>query len=131
MYWDDRVLGGWANQPHSLRPAPGAQPVTFRLPYTIGLVKGGPNPAGGKALIDYLLSKEVQAKVTDVFGLPARSDVEPGGANGKAVMDAVKGVEVVAVDWTHIIDKQDAWKKRWREQVIGGSGKQLEVVKSK
>jgi 2-aminoethylphosphonate transport system substrate-binding protein len=131
MDMDDRVHGGMAIQPHFLRPAPGAKPVTFSLPYTIGLVKGSPNEAGGKALIDYLLSKEVQAKVTDVFGLPARSDVEPTGDNAKIVLDAVKDVDVVAVDWAHIIDKQDAWKERWRTQVIGASGKELEVVKPK
>jgi 2-aminoethylphosphonate transport system substrate-binding protein len=131
MDMDDRVHGGMAIQPHFLRPAPGAKPVTFDLPYTIGLVKGAPNTAGGKALIDYLLSKEVQEKVTDVFGLSARTDVQPSGANAKVVLDAVKDVEVVAVDWNHIIAKQDAWKERWRKEVIGASGKELEVVKPK
>lgn len=131
MDMDDNVHGGMAIQPHFLRPAPGAKPVTFQLPYTIGLVKGGPNPEGGKALIDYLLSKDVQSKVADVFGLPARSDVEPSGPNGKVVTDAIKDVEVVQVDWDHIIAKQDAWKERWKSQVIGASGKPLEVVKPK
>src|SRR5258705_3826892 len=38
------------------------------LPTNISLVKGGPNQAGAKELIDYFLSKEVQAKVINVFG---------------------------------------------------------------
>lgn len=131
MDMDDNVHGGMTIKPVFLRPSPGAKPVTFELPYDISLVKGGPNPAGGKALIDYLLSKEVQSKVSDVFGLPARSDVEPSGPNGKLLADAVKGVEVIEVDWNHVLAKQDAWKQRWRDQVVGSSGKQIEVVKPK
>jgi 2-aminoethylphosphonate transport system substrate-binding protein len=131
MDMDDKVHGGLAIEPIFLRPSAGAKPVTFELPYAIALVKGGPNAAGGKALIDYLLSKEVQEKVGDVFGIPARSDVKPSGANGQAIADAVKGVEVVQVDWNHILDKQQAWKDRWRKEVIGTSTKNIEVVKPK
>ncbi|HLI13622.1 MAG TPA: 2-aminoethylphosphonate ABC transporter substrate-binding protein [Alphaproteobacteria bacterium] len=129
MDMDDKVHGGLAIEPTFLRPAPGQQPVTFSLPYAIALVKGGPNPAGGKALIDYLLSKEVQAKVTDVFGLPARDDVQPTGANAKAILAAVKDVKVVEVDWNHVLEKQKAWQERWRSEVIGASNKPIEVVK--
>ncbi|HYB58460.1 MAG TPA: 2-aminoethylphosphonate ABC transporter substrate-binding protein [Alphaproteobacteria bacterium] len=129
MDMDDKVHGGMAIEPIFLRPSPGAKPVTFSLPYTIQLAKGGPNPEGGKALIDYLLSKEVQAKVSDVFGLPARSDVKPEGPNAKVLADAIKGVEVVQVDWKHIIDKQKAWQDRWRSQVIGSSTKTIDRVK--
>lgn len=130
MDMDDKVHGGMAIEPVFLRPSAGAKPVTFSLPYTIQLAKGGPNPEGGKALIDYLLSKEVQAKVSDVFGLPGRSDVKPEGANAKVLADAIKDVEVVPVDWTMIISKQKAWQDRWRSQVIGSSSKTIDRVKS-
>ena len=128
MDMDDKVHGGMAIEPTFLRPAPGHKPVTFSLPYTIQLGKG-PNPEGGKALIDYLLSKEVQGKVSDVFGLPARSDVKPEGPNAKVLEDAIKGVEVVTVDWNMIIAKQKAWQERWRSQVIGAATKTLDRVK--
>ena len=36
---------------------------TLVVPTTIALIKGGPNPGGGKALIDYLLSPEVEARL--------------------------------------------------------------------
>ena len=131
MDMDDSVHGGMAIEPRFLRPAAGAKPVTFSLPYTIQLVKGGPNADGGKALFDYLLSKEVQAKVTDVFGLPARNDVEPTGPNAKVVTDAVKDVDVLPVDWNYVIGKMKAWQDRWKSQVIGAADKPLEVVKPK
>lgn len=131
MDMDDKVHGGLAIEPVFLRPAPGEKPVTFSLPYAMGLAKGGPNPEGGKVLIDYLMSKEVQAKVSDVFGIPGRSDVEPAGPNAKIMADAIKDVEVIQVDWAHILDKQAAWKNRWRSEVIGSSNKPIEVVKPK
>lgn len=33
------------------------------IPNTVALIRGGPNPEGGKALIDYLLSPEVEGKL--------------------------------------------------------------------
>src|SRR5258705_7268149 len=99
------------------------------LPTNISVVKGGPNPAGAKELIDYFLSKEVQAKVINVFGMPVRNDIEPAGENAKMVMNAMKDVDVLPVDWVRILERQDAWKERWRRQVIGASGKPTEVVK--
>ena len=131
MDMDDKVHGGLAIEPVFLRPAAGEKRVTFSLPYAMGLVKGGPNPEGGKALIDYLMSKDVQAKVSDVFGIPGRSDVELTGPNAKVIADAVKDVQVVQVDWAHVLDKQAAWKNRWRTEVIGSSSKPIEVVKPK
>ncbi len=131
MDMDDKVHGGLAIEPVFLRPAPGEKPVTFSLPYAMGLAKGGPNPEGGKALIDYLMSKDVQAKVSDVFGLPGRGDVEPTGPNAKVIADAIQDVQVIQVDWAHVLDKQSAWKNRWRSEVIGSSSKPIEVVKPK
>jgi iron(III) transport system substrate-binding protein len=36
---------------------------TLVVPTTVALIRGGPNPEGGKALIDYLLSPEVEARL--------------------------------------------------------------------
>jgi 2-aminoethylphosphonate transport system substrate-binding protein len=130
MDMDDKIHGGLAIEPVFLRPAAGEKPVTFSLPYAISLVKGGPNPEGGKALIDFLLSKEVQEKTPDVFGIPARNDIQASGGNGKAVMDAIKDVQVVQIDWNHVLDKQKAWQDRWKNEVIGSdASKKLDVVK--
>lgn len=39
---------------------------TLIIPNTIALIKNGPNPKGGQALIDYLLSNEVEEKLANM-----------------------------------------------------------------
>ena len=101
------------------------------MPYAIGLIKNGPNQAEGKKLIDYLMSTEVQAKVPDIFGIPGRTDVPLAGKNGEAVKQAIAGVKLIPVDWNQVMAKKADWTARWKNDVIGSSGKQIEVVKPK
>ena len=101
------------------------------MPYAIGLIKGGPNQAEGKKLIDYLMSTDVQSKVPDIFGIPGRTDVALSGKNGEAVKQAIQGVKLIPVDWNQVMAKKADWTTRWKNEVIGSSGKPLEVVKPK
>ncbi|HEX3382409.1 MAG TPA: 2-aminoethylphosphonate ABC transporter substrate-binding protein, partial [Paraburkholderia sp.] len=89
------------------------------------------NQAEGKKLIDYLMSTEVQAKVPDIFGIPGRTDVPLAGKNGATVKEAISGVKVIPVDWNQVMVKKADWTARWKNEVIGSSGKQIEVVKPK
>jgi iron(III) transport system substrate-binding protein len=51
----------------------------------MALVARGPNPEGGKALIDFIASKEGQTIIVEKFGRrPVRGDV-PGPASSPAV----------------------------------------------
>ncbi|WP_179405339.1 2-aminoethylphosphonate ABC transporter substrate-binding protein [Burkholderia guangdongensis] len=129
MDLDDAANGGLSLKPVFLAAQAGGQPTTFQLPYAIGLIKNGPNQGEGKKLIDYLMSTEVQAKVPDIFGIPGRTDVPLAGKNGEAVKQAIAGVKLVPVDWTQVMAKKADWTARWKSEVIGGSGKPLEVVK--
>ncbi|MBN3754390.1 2-aminoethylphosphonate ABC transporter substrate-binding protein [Paraburkholderia sp. Tr-20389] len=131
MDLDDAANGGLSLRPIFLAAEPGGQPTTFQLPYAIGLIKNGPNQAGGKKLIDYLMSTEVQAKVPDIFGIPGRSDVPLSGKNGTVVKQAISGVKLIPVDWNQVMAKKADWTARWKSEVIGNSGKQIEVVKPK
>ncbi|MCX4163262.1 MULTISPECIES: 2-aminoethylphosphonate ABC transporter substrate-binding protein [Paraburkholderia] len=131
MDLDDAANGGLSLKPIFLAADAGGQPSTFQLPYAIGLIKGGPNQAEGKKLIDYLMSTDVQAKVPDIFGIPGRTDVPLAGKNGAAVKQAIAGVKLIPVDWTQVMAKKADWTTRWKNDVIGDSGKQLEVVKPK
>ena len=131
MDLDDAANGGLSLKPIFLAAEPGGQPTTFQLPYAIGLIKNGPNQAQGKKLIDYLMSTEVQSKVPDIFGIPARTDVALSGKNGTAVKQAIAGVKLIPVDWNQVMSKKADWTARWKSDVIGNSGKQLEVVKPK
>ncbi|MDI7064991.1 hypothetical protein QMO17_27285, partial [Klebsiella pneumoniae] len=78
-----------------------------------------------------LMSTDVQAKVPDIFGIPGRTDVPLAGKNGEAVKKAIAGVHLIPVDWTQVMAKKADWTARWKSDVIGSSGKQLEVVKPK
>ncbi|MCM2494188.1 2-aminoethylphosphonate ABC transporter substrate-binding protein [Burkholderia glumae] len=131
MDLDDAEHGGLSVKPVFLSAKAGEAPTTFQLPYAIGLIKGGPNPDEGRKLIDYLMSADVQAKVPDMFGIPGRSDVPLAGKNGEAVKRAIAGVKLIAVDWNAVMAKKAGWTERWKKDVIGGSGKQTEVVKPK
>ncbi|PLZ02980.1 2-aminoethylphosphonate ABC transporter substrate-binding protein [Burkholderia sp. WAC0059] len=129
MDLDDAADGGLSLKPIFLAAEPGGRPTTFQLPYAIGLIKNGPNPTEGKKLIDYLMSVQVQSKVPDIFGIPARTDVPLTGKNGAVVKEAIAGVHLIPVDWSQVMAKQAGWTTRWKNEVIGSSGKQTEVVK--
>ncbi|MBV8627149.1 MAG: 2-aminoethylphosphonate ABC transporter substrate-binding protein [Paraburkholderia sp.] len=128
MDLDDAANGGLTLKPIFLS-VDGGQPTTFQLPYAIGLIKNGPNQAEGKKLIDYLMSTDVQSKVPDIFGIPGRTDVALTGKNGAAVKQAIEGVKLIPVDWNQVMAKKADWTTRWKNEVIGSSGKQLDVVK--
>ena len=53
------------------------------------------------------------------------------GKNGEAVKKAIAGVKLIPVDWTQVMAKKPVWIERWKKDVIGSSGKQLDVVKPK
>jgi 2-aminoethylphosphonate transport system substrate-binding protein len=129
MDLDDASNGGLSLKPIFLTAKAGTAPTTFQLPYAIGVIKGGPNQAEGKKLVDYLMSKEVQAKVPDIYGIPGRTDVPLAGKNGETVKAAIAGVKLIPVDWNQVMDKKAAWTTRWKTDVIGNSGKPVEVVK--
>jgi 2-aminoethylphosphonate transport system substrate-binding protein len=131
MDLDDAANGGLSIKPLFLSHKAGEAPTTFQLPYAIGLIKGGPNSAEGKKLIDYLMSPEVQAKVPDIYGIPGRTDVPLAGKNGEAVKQAIAGVKLIPVDWNHVMEKKAGWTERWKTEVIGNTGKQTDVVKPK
>jgi 2-aminoethylphosphonate transport system substrate-binding protein len=40
-------------------------------------------------------------------------------------------VKLIPVDWNQVMAKKADWTARWKSEVIGNSGKQLEVVKPK
>lgn len=129
MDLDDAANGGLSLKPIFLAADASGHPTTFQLPYAIGLIKGGPNQAEGKKLIDYLMSTDVQSKVPDIFGIPGRTDVALTGKNGAAVKQAIEGVKLVPVDWNQVMAKKADWTTRWKNEVVGATGKQTEVVK--
>jgi 2-aminoethylphosphonate transport system substrate-binding protein len=89
---------------------------TFALPYYVGLVKGAPNSAAGKKLIDFLLSKEAQATVTSVAqGLPVRKDVTPSDDAYKNIHKLMEGVIIWTPDWAQVLTDLQSDVAKWRQ----------------
>jgi 2-aminoethylphosphonate transport system substrate-binding protein len=89
---------------------------TFALPYYVALVHGAPHSANGKKLIDFLLSRESQEKVSAVaIGLPVRQDVKPTDDNYKKIAQAMEGVEIWTPDWNAVLKDLQADVARWHE----------------
>jgi 2-aminoethylphosphonate transport system substrate-binding protein len=89
---------------------------TFALPYYIGLVEGAPNGDNGKKLIDFLLSKDVQATVSSIaIGIPARKDVTPTDDNYTKLHDAMKDVTIWTPNWDDVLTKLPDYVARWNE----------------
>jgi 2-aminoethylphosphonate transport system substrate-binding protein len=95
---------------------PDGKRSTFALPYYVGLVKGAPNAANGKKLIDFLLTKEAQGTVTSVaLGLPVRMDVKPTDKAGLSLTEAMKGIEIWTPDWAAVLKDLPADADRWHQ----------------
>jgi 2-aminoethylphosphonate transport system substrate-binding protein len=111
-----------------LRSAPGKPRVTVPISYTMELVHNGPNPEGGRMLLDYLMSLDVQSKVPDAYGFPARTDVTAGGAKLTIVRSYMKDVQILPVDYAKVLSFQKTWQARWTKEVQEGFNKQTGVT---
>ncbi|WP_323746905.1 2-aminoethylphosphonate ABC transporter substrate-binding protein [Catenulispora pinisilvae] len=90
------------------------KPSTFSLPYMAGLVKGAPNEANGKKLIDFLLSEGAQLDASKVaYGFPTRTDVKPTDGNYAALTALMQGVTVFPVDWNEVAQNYNSDVKAW------------------
>jgi iron(III) transport system substrate-binding protein len=79
------------------------------LPNTVVLIKGGPNPAEGRALIDYLLSRPVEQELSLARG--AQIPVRPGIPLHPSLPDLPTS-RVLTVDWSaayRAIAPANAW----------------------
>ncbi|MEJ1977098.1 MAG: 2-aminoethylphosphonate ABC transporter substrate-binding protein [Acetobacteraceae bacterium] len=87
---------------------------TFALPYYIGLVKGAPDAANGRKLMDFLLSKEAQSTVSSVAqGIPVRNDVTPTDDNFKALKAKLQGVTIWSPNWAQVLADLPKDVARW------------------
>jgi iron(III) transport system substrate-binding protein len=78
---------------------------TLILPNTVMLVKGGPNGENGRKLIDYLLSKDVEAKLASS---KARQMPLGRGVKTPADVPAVEGLAIMNVTHYQIASEMEA-----------------------
>jgi iron(III) transport system substrate-binding protein len=87
----------------------------FLVPNAAVLIAGAPHPDLGKKLIDYLLSKETEAKLarSDAAQIPLHSDVE--GPPELRPIDKVKTMEVNYAELATKLQAIQPFLKRWVE----------------
>ncbi|HXX39887.1 MAG TPA: 2-aminoethylphosphonate ABC transporter substrate-binding protein [bacterium] len=112
-----------------LRADASSMPVAIAAPGTVSLVAGAPHQEAGQRLVAFLISKVAQQHVTDVYGIPVRSDVPATDARAKAVMNAMKGVRVLYLDWDTVSSNLKAWNAEWLKDVAQAYNKQTNVKK--
>ena len=79
------------------------------------LIEGGPNPANGKKLIDYILSKKVEERLakSDAAQMPVRASV-PRPDHVKSAADLL----TVKVDWEKVADAVGP-STTWLKEFLG------------
>jgi iron(III) transport system substrate-binding protein len=85
---------------------------TLVMPTTVVLMKGGPNPAAAKKLIDCLVGNEVEVAMTKAGAhMPLRAGV-PAPAGVKSVSE----IKAIAVDYAHLAERMETiqpWLRQW------------------
>lgn len=85
---------------------------TLVMPTTVVLLKGGPNPQGGKQLIDYLVSADVEVAMA---GSGAHMPLRKGLAAPERVR-AVSDIKALAVDYAKVgetMERIQPWLREW------------------
>lgn len=109
---DDAAAEVDAKRPVALvfpdRDAPeGSELGTLFIPNTVAVIKGCPNPAGARKLVDYLLGPAVEAKLAESASrqLPLNPQVK---AKLPPAIEAGRTAQPLAVDFAKAADQWDA-----------------------
>ncbi|GED29766.1 extracellular solute-binding protein [Brevibacillus centrosporus] len=78
----------------------------------VSLVENGPNPDGGKAFIDYLLSKEGQQKLADWYHIPISKEVQ--SKTPLTLEKVIPHAQEMDVDW--VVQNYDRVRNEWRQK---------------
>lgn len=76
------------------------------IPNTVAVVKGCPNPAGAKKLVDHLLRAETEAKLTEGGGFQIPLNPEVRAKLPPALLTPTQ-VKAMTVDWDKAADLWD------------------------
>lgn len=89
---------------------------SISIPYVIGLVKGAPNEANGKVLLDFTLSDEGQKLFTESYLRPVRKiAIDP--AISARMLPESDYARVIYPDFVKMRDAQENATARWRSEV--------------
>lgn len=81
---------------------------TLVIPNSVVLIRGGPNPEAARKLVDYIASREVEARLAKIKSaqMPLRPGIEP--YNDRFDLNRIKAM---AVDWEKVADMLEPAKR--------------------
>jgi iron(III) transport system substrate-binding protein len=90
-------------------------PGLLVIPNTVMILKSAPHPENAQRLVDFLLSKEVEALLanSDSAQIPVRPDVP----RPDHVLN-LKGLRLMSVDWQAVGQKLPAVHERLKQQFL-------------
>lgn len=90
------------------------------LPYVIGLVQNGPETENGKKLINFLLDKPSQSRVSELsWGMPVRSDITPSDKQYHTALQTLEGVKTWQPNWDDVEASLSDDISRWQKVTDG------------
>lgn len=90
--------------------------TTLILPYVVGLVEGGPETENGKKLINFLLDKQSQSRVSELsWGIPARTDITPTDERYRTAIKTMEGVNRWQPNWDDVATSLSDDISRWHK----------------
>ena len=88
---------------------------TLIMPNALGIIKGSPNTQNGKKLMDYLLSKETEARLAiSCAQMPLIKGTKL--PEGIPSLDAIIPMKIDYEETSDMLQKMQPWLKQWLEK---------------
>ena len=91
----------------------------YMSPTAMGVMKGGPNNAGGSAFLNWWISPEVQSYRAETYGQTVMNrEVKLSEAAAAKLPDQQKLSKLVEVDYATVLKNRMAWVDRLQREVV-------------
>ncbi len=94
-----------------------AEPGTLLIPNTLAIIRGGPNPAAARRLVDYLLSPEVESRLA--AGPSAQIPLNPKAKTATRLLTMPPALKTMQVDFAAAAEKWNAAAEFLRDEFTG------------
>jgi putative spermidine/putrescine transport system substrate-binding protein len=91
----------------------------YMSPTAMGVMKGGPNHAGGLAFVNWWISPEVQSYRAETYGQTVMNrEVKLSEAAAAKLPDQQKLSKLVEVDYATVLQNRQTWMERLQREVV-------------
>lgn len=91
---------------------------TYMSPTAMGVMKNGPNAAGGRAFVNWWISPEVLTYRAETYGQTVTNkDVKLSAAAAAKLPSKEKLAKLVEIDYFTVLKNRDAWVNRYQREV--------------